>query len=132
MSDTIEFFTPGDCAPQGSKRAFVLPNTRRAVLVDASAKTKPWRASIAVCAQQALSGAAWEQDGAFAVDLEFYFPRPSAHYGKAKGVPYLKESSPALHVSRLDIDKLCRAVIPPQNAAARVEDRPAELVDVEP
>ena len=123
MSDTIVFFAPGDCAAQGSKRAWVLPGTRRAVLVDASKKTKPWRAVVALCAQQALAGKAWERDGAFEVALTFYFDRPQQHYGKRKGARYLKESAPRLHVSRLDIDKLCRAVLDAGSGVLWRDDR---------
>lgn len=106
MNDTLSFWVPGDPAVQGSKRAFVLPGTRRAVLVDASKKTKPWRALVSLSAQQALAGRPWQLDGAFRVELSFNFQRPKSHYGK-NGI---KADAPEFHTTRLDLDKLCRAV----------------------
>lgn len=111
--NAIRFFVPGDCIAQGSKQAFVLPGTRRAVLVDAGkARThlKPWRMNVAFGAREALAGRDWDQSRAIRLDCTFYFARPKGHYGTGKNANVVKDSSPRAHATKPDRDKLLRAV----------------------
>ena len=98
---------------QGSKQAFVLPGTRRAVLVEAGrARTdlKPWRMNVAFGARAALAGAPWDQSRGIRLDCTFYFVRPKSHYGTGKNANAVKAAAPNAHVVKPDRDKLLRAV----------------------
>lgn len=111
--NSITFFVPGDAIAQGSKAAWVLPGTRRAVLVDAGrARThlKPWRMNVAFGAQAALAGRPWDQSRAIRLDCTFYFARPKSHYGTGKNANVVKDASPRAHTTKPDRDKLLRAV----------------------
>jgi crossover junction endodeoxyribonuclease RusA len=91
----IAFDVHGVPAPQGSKRGIVVGG--RAVLVESSAKVKPWRSDVRDAAQAAHQGA--PLDGPLRVTIEFRLPRP-------KSLP--KRSTPT-HCKRPDLDKLVRA-----------------------
>lgn len=95
----ISFTVPGVPAPQGSKRAFVLKGTRRAVVVESSAKVKPWRSAVVVACQEA-QGCELPFDGPIYLEVDFFLPRPQ---GLKKSVYY-----PA---RRPDLDKLLRSTL---------------------
>jgi Holliday junction resolvase RusA-like endonuclease len=99
----ITIFVPGIAQPGGSKRAFYIPQLKRAVVTDANAKAKDWKSTVAVFARQAYSGPLL--DGALNVTMVFHRPRPKGHYGK-KG---LKPSAPKHPTSKPDVLKLARS-----------------------
>lgn len=99
---TIEFTVPGTPIAQGSKRVF----GKR--LVDANDKTlRPWRATVAAAAVDALP-AGWQPlDGPVALECTFRFPRPKSHFG-ARGL--LPSKASLWHAQKPDGDKAVRAV----------------------
>ena len=111
----IEFTVPGLAAPQGSKRAVRLRNGRT-VLLESSARVRPYRAVFALAARQA-----WTEPpatGVVAVELLFRFPRPKSHY-TGKGA--LKPTAPRAP-GRPDLDKLCRAALDAMTGVVYVDD----------
>jgi len=114
-SAPIEFTIPGAAAPQGSKRAIRL-RTGRTVLVESSAKVKPFRAVAALCATEA-----WHQPptaGTVALEVAFRFVRPKSHH-KANGD--LRAGAP-LTPGKPDIDKLLRALLDALTGVVYVDD----------
>lgn len=96
----LQFFVPGDPAPQGSKKAFRNQYTNRIQLTESSKKVGPWRERVAIAAHNAMcSGQVF--DGAVSVTLNFVLPRP-------KSAP--KRSTPPA-VKRPDLDKLVRSCL---------------------
>ena len=96
----------GDPAPQGSKNAYVRGN--RAILVESSAKVRPWRQAVVA---EILKQPVFTHTDGVMVRITFHFKRPKSHYGTRKGQPYLKETAP-VHVSvRPDVDKLARSTL---------------------
>ena len=49
------------------------------------------------------------------VDINFYFPRPKAHYGTGRNAGKLKPSAPARHIVKPDIDNLQKWVYDSMN-----------------
>jgi Holliday junction resolvase RusA-like endonuclease len=96
----------GKPEPAGSKRAFINPKTKRAIVTDANAKAKPWKQEVAGAAFEAVSGLP-PYTFAVELDVEFYLRRPRAHL-TSKGV--LKPNAPQYHGVRPDATKLVRAV----------------------
>ncbi|WNM69013.1 RusA-like resolvase [Mycobacterium Phage TribleTrouble] len=105
----LRMFVPGKPAPQGSKDfkgfAKALPGQARgkAILVESSAEVGPWRARIALAAQDAMLAAGLpvlDKKYPVTTSLTFVMPRPS-------GTP--KSYTPPA-VKRPDADKLERAV----------------------
>ena len=101
---TRHFFTVfGVPAPQGSKR-----HVGHGVLVESSAKVKPWR--------EAVKWAVLEADlepitGPVHLRLDFYLQRPAGHYGTGRNAGVLKDSSPLYPAVRPDLDKLARSTL---------------------
>ena len=92
----LDFFAEGTPVPQGSKNAYVRGG--RAVLVDANARLKPWRATVREAAEAAIAEAGWETlDEPCRVYLGFTMPQPQR---PRWDVPAVKP----------DLDKLTRAV----------------------
>lgn len=92
----LDFFAGGTPVPQGSKNAYVRGG--RAVLVDANARLKPWRALVREAAEEAIADAGWETlDEPCRVYLGFTMSRPRR---PRWDVPAVKP----------DLDKLARAV----------------------
>lgn len=91
----LDFFAEGTPVPQGSKNAYLRGG--RAVLVDANARLKPWRATVRDAAEAAIAEAGWETlDEPCRVYLCFTMPRPQR---PRWDVPAVKP----------DLDKLTRA-----------------------
>jgi crossover junction endodeoxyribonuclease RusA len=117
----IEFTVPGFAAPQGSKRAVKLRNGR-VVLLESSAKVKPYRAVFALVAREA-----WKElpaTGAVAVELCFRFPRPKSHF-TSRGL--LRPALP-LAPTRPDLDKLCRAALDAMTGVVYVDDGQVAMI----
>lgn len=97
--------------PQGSKKAFVIKGTNRAVLTDDNAtKLKPWREAVAQEAAAAMACQALGaiQKGPIRVDALFMFPFLKSHF-KSDGET-LRDDAPLYKESKPDTDKLQRAL----------------------
>jgi Holliday junction resolvase RusA-like endonuclease len=99
----IEFFVPGVPRPGGSKKAFYNKKTGRTSVVDTNARSKDWRASVALAAAGVFSA---PLAGALDVLFEFHILRPRGHYAKSGS---LRNSAPAFPTSRPDVLKLTRS-----------------------
>lgn len=92
----------GEPAPQGSKR-----HVGGGVLIESSAKVKPWRQAVAWACKEAAQLWNWKQtDEPVLLAITFTLPRPRGHYNK-KGK--LLPSAPAYPHRKPDLDKLLRA-----------------------
>lgn len=113
---TLEFDVYGEPAPQGSKRAYVVKG--RAVLVESSAKVKPWRATVAQAAHEAALSSGWEPtDAPVSVTVTFWLKRPAS----------VKRDLPD---RKPDIDKLLRSVLDGISDAGVVWTDDARVVDL--
>lgn len=101
MQPSVAFVVPGKPCTQGSKDQFGR---------EANKRLPGWR-SDARQAALAAAPAGWDRVGWFAVSFDAYFPRPKAHYGCRKGIPYLKPDAPAFPGRVGDVDKLARALL---------------------
>lgn len=108
----IEFFVAGDPKPKGSKRAFVIPGTNRAIVTDkptakgGEARLKAWNTAVSDAARVAL-GDRERITAPCTVAMTFYLARPAGHFG-SKG---LKPSAPRHHGTKPDADKLSRSTL---------------------
>lgn len=105
---TLTFNVNGIPGAQGSKR-----HVGHGVMVESSAKVKPWRSDVKAAAEAALIASdTWERaTGPVAVVIEFRFTRPKAHYRTGRNAHLLRDDAPAYCTSRGagDIDKLERS-----------------------
>lgn len=104
----VEFEVVGIPAPKGSARAMV--RNGKAIYVPGgsavgAAKLRSWASEVALQAAQAMAGRPPIVDTPLSVHIEFFFPRPKAHFDK-RGV---KDSAPYWAVTRPDLDKVIRA-----------------------
>lgn len=97
MIFTITGITP---APQGSKR-----HVGGGRMVESSAKVRPWREAVR---QEALATGLPITAQPVFLRLSFTFARPKGHRN-AKG--QLRPSAPVDHITRPDLDKLCRSTL---------------------
>lgn len=84
----------GEPAPQGSKR-----HVGRGIMVESSAKVKPWREAVTFAAAQAAAKG-YRQSGAVGVTIMFYLRRPPSA-PKSRRYPDRKP----------DLDKLIRSTL---------------------
>jgi Holliday junction resolvase RusA-like endonuclease len=94
----IAFTVYGTPAPQGSKK-FVGVHGGRGVVVESSAKVKPWRQDVKAAALEARCGAA-PLDGPLIARMVFTMPKPASAPKKRRTWPDKKP----------DVSKLCRAL----------------------
>ena len=87
-------------APQGSKR-----HVGHGRMIESSKRVKPWREAIR---QEALKTGWTLTDQPVFLHLLFRFHRPKGHHS-SKGE--LKPSAPKSHITRPDLDKLCRSTL---------------------
>jgi crossover junction endodeoxyribonuclease RusA len=106
MSFSASIFVPGPVESQGSKRAYVRGG--RAVLVDDSARLKPWRATLS--AEMHAKRPPSPVDGPVSLEVVVYVPRPKAHFGTGRNAGTLKAPAPEYPATGRDIDKVARAV----------------------
>lgn len=88
------FVVLGQPAPQGSKHGFVNPKTKRVIIVENSAKVRPWREAV-----KAVAPDGPKLEGPVALRIVFTVPRPQS----ARKLFY-----PA---TRPDLDKLTRSTM---------------------
>lgn len=74
-------------------------------MVESSAKVRPWREAVR---QEALATGLAISDKPIYLHLLFRFRRPQNHYN-AKGE--IKASARVEHITRPDLDKLCRSTL---------------------
>ena len=87
-------------APQGSKR-----HVGGGRMVESSPKLKPWREAVR---SEALATGLAISDQPIYLHLLFRFRRPKGHYD-SKG--QIKASARIEHITRPDLDKLCRSTL---------------------
>src|SRR5262245_58543660 len=95
----LQLVVPGIPVPQGSKNAWGGEDNPH---------TKAWRQSVATCAYALDLDE--PLDGPVAVNVEFVFPRPKAHFRTGRYSDRLREDAPYWHAGRPDLDKLQRAI----------------------
>lgn len=105
----ISFTVHGQAQPAGSKRGFYNKKSKRVIITDASAKSRPWKAVVSDAAAEAMAGMPL-LDGPLMLGLEFYFPRPKGHYGTGRNAGTVRASAPPIPTVKPDLLKLARAV----------------------
>jgi crossover junction endodeoxyribonuclease RusA len=112
---TVEFWVPGIPKPQGSKRGFVHPRTKRVILTEsAGAPLKDWRHDLKLIAADAMAGRLlMTQPHGVHLTIGFVLPRPVS-LPKSKPTP--------LAVKKPDTDKLTRAVCDALTGAVYADD----------
>ena len=98
----------GTPAPQGSKR-----HVGNGVMVESSAKVKPWRQDVKYAALEARGGYAVATiiTGPVHVDLVFMLPRPRSHFRTGKNAHLLRDNAPTAPHRKPDLDKLIRSTL---------------------
>lgn len=104
----------GHPRPQGSKRAFVNPQTGRAIMTESSGKgLSTWRQDVKAEALNTIADLApWTPyDGPVAVTAIYRFPRPKAHFRTGANAHLLRDQAPTFATSRAvgDIEKIARS-----------------------
>ena len=102
----MRFFAHGIPAPQGSKR-----HVGNGVMVESSAKVKPWREAVKWAALEELRTHEPFRDGPVTTHITFYLPRPKSHYGTGRNATTLKPSAPTHPHRKPDFDKLLRSTL---------------------
>lgn len=100
--DSVRIWIPGIPQPGGSKKAFVIRGTNRAVVTEDCRRSKDWRAVVALKATETIQS---PFDGAVTVTVQFLMLRPKSHFGKRGLLP----SAPVHHTVRPDATKMWRA-----------------------
>ena len=95
----------GEPAPQGSKR-----HVGRGIMVESSAKVKPWREAVTFAAAQAVAKG-YRQSGPVGVTIMFYLRRPPSA-PKSRSYPDRKP----------DLDKLIRSTLDALVIGGVIED----------
>lgn len=98
--------------PAGSKRAFPMKTKTgkvRSVIVDANAKSRPWKTHVSVMAQEALPKGFELYEGGLSCMIHFYVPRPAGHYN-SKGNLNKQGIGKPYPTSKPDVLKLARGV----------------------
>ena len=97
---TIRVF--GHPAPQGSKR-----HVGNGVLIESSAKVKPWRQDVRAAALEADA----HFDGPVSLTVGFLLRRPASHFRTGRNAHLLRDTAPAYPGKKPDIDKLLRSTL---------------------
>lgn len=116
------FFVLGVPVPKGSTRAFLPKGWTRSIITADNAKTKPWQAEIRAAAVDAQPEGIAATNGPVRIDVVFFFPRPTGHFGSGGNAGKLKATAPALHTVKPDADKLKRAVFDALKGIVFVDD----------
>lgn len=104
----ISFTVYGVAQPAGSKRGFHNARTGRTHIVDANARSRPWKAEVASAAADAMTGPLI--DGPLLLELTFWMPRPKGHYRTGKNAGCVRASAPVFPTVKPDVLKLARGV----------------------
>lgn len=112
----VTFFVPGTPVAKGSMKAFVRGG--RAMLTNASSKTKPWQSCVTLAASLAWKGP--PTIGAVSLRMKFVFARPKTA-PKARVRPTVKP----------DCDKLCRVIFDAATGVIYMDDSQVVKVEAE-
>lgn len=110
----------GRPATQGSKDQFGRESCTRLAL---------WRADARLTATR-NTPEGWQKNVPVQVSASFVFARPKSHYGRRKGVPYLKDSAPRYCTIRADVDKMARALCDAITGPLLVDDSQVVILAV--
>lgn len=94
-------------AAQGSKR-----HVGNGVMIESSKRVKPWREDVVNAALKVIADEHPNFEpfvGPVEVEIDFFFPRPKAHYGTGSQANVLKMKAPTYVSTRPDIEKLERS-----------------------
>lgn len=111
----LSFTVLGRPQPAGSKRAYVHPKTGRAIVTDASPRSKPWKQEVAAAAREAVCREFGEVErppfqGPVELTVTFFRQRPKGHFGSGRNAGVVKQGADAFPVSKPDATKLLRGV----------------------
>lgn len=133
MGNALVVVVHGIPAPQGSKR-----HVGNGVLVESSAKVRPWREAVRAATEAALAAArldhapGWTPGRAAPLVLAatFTLARPASHYRSGRYAELLRSTAPQCPATRPDLDKLIRSTFDAlTDAGAMAEDsRVVQLV----
>jgi len=105
----VRFEVRGMPQTQGSMRAFIPKGWKRAIVTHVKGeKLKSWRGLIMDEAQKVAP--AQPLEGALAINVIFWLPRPRGHFGTGKNANVLRASAPMYPSGKPDADKLMRAL----------------------
>lgn len=108
FAGAISFFVEGEPGTKGSVKAFAIrikgTKRHRAVVVNDSAKAKPWAALVSAQADRAMKARELLLDPV-EVNIVFYLKRPKSHFRKNGE---LKPNAPTCVATKPDGDKLVR------------------------
>lgn len=117
--EAVRFTIPGRAQQRGSKKSSLIPKrgggfvekNGRPLLAtrDDNEKSTLWMAEVKAAAFKAWEGRKL-LDCPIALGAEFYFLRPSSHYGTGKNHGQIKASAPMFHAQSPDLAKLFRAL----------------------
>lgn len=120
--DDLFFFVPGRPQTAGSKTPVTAKNGKSYLIECGSKelrkKKDDWRGDLRDAALRAIEKASagidalrheWPKTCALEVYFTFYRARPSGHYGRKSGKPYVKPSADPYPIQRPDVLKLARA-----------------------
>src|SRR3954463_12990827 len=99
----VSFVVIGKPEPAGSKRGFIRGG--KVAIVDANAKSKPWKLAVAVEAAGAMQGRELLR-GPVGLAVVFTVRRPKGHYG----IHGVRAGAPAHPITRPDCTKLLRGL----------------------
>jgi crossover junction endodeoxyribonuclease RusA len=117
MTATLRFRVVGEPGPQGSKR-----HVGKGVMVESSAKVKPWRQDVVAAAETAAAEQDWQAPPVVRAVAVFSFRRPKSHYGTGRNAAVLKSTAPHWHNQKPDVDKLCRSTFDALTTAGVIGD----------
>lgn len=106
MSFSITVY--GKPEPAGSKRAFINPKTKRAIITDDNRKAKPWKQEVAGVALGLTGGKPIQLFGPLSLTAKFILRRPKSHYGTGRNSATLKPTAPTHPTGKPDTTKLLR------------------------
>lgn len=122
----------GKAQTQGSKRIGRARGTGKPIILDDSAKSRPFRQEVAHAMLAAAKAAGLERpmDGAVAVTLMVSVARPLSHYGTGKRSGILKPSAPVHPATGGDLDKIARLVLDAGTGIWWKDDRRIARLDI--
>ena len=109
----LAFTVLGRPAPGGSKRAIPIRRKSglvRATVIDANPRSRPWQALVKAAARDHMPPDFELLIGPLALTVDFYFQRPSGHYGSGKNAAKVLASAPRHPAVRPDLTKLVRSL----------------------
>jgi Holliday junction resolvase RusA-like endonuclease len=97
--NSVEFHVFGTPAPAGSKKFVGTTKTGRGILVESSAKVRPWRMDVKAAAEAVLASCGGMLKGPLLVSMVFTVPKPASAPKKRRTYPDRKP----------DVSKLARS-----------------------